>query len=207
MIWWVWFQKAHVLINGLTADNAYQSKKTSPEVKRTACRAQKQVCVKPHIWGRVQKKKLCFTEGSQKHVVSVTLNGRSLKQPGLFLELDICSNWATDGEGYCGDQEPDGHSSWAPWSYMQMGETYRRTNITATLHWALWQCGKTQSSLQVRHMKTHLECAKKKAPKGPSDCEKQDSLVWWTSIPNIMFEGNQLCSSAAEYHPKSKVCW
>ncbi len=31
----------------------------------------------------------------------------------------------------------------------------------------------------------------KEAPKGPSDCEKQDSLFWWTSIPNIMFEGNQ----------------
>ncbi len=44
----------------------------------------------------------------------------------------------------------------------------------------------------------------KKAPKGPSDCEKQDSLVWWTSIPSIMFEGNQLCSSAAEYIPKVK---
>ncbi len=45
------------------------------------------------------------------------------------------------------------------------------------------------------------------APKGPSDYEKQDSLAWWTSILSIMFEGNQLCSSPAEYHPKSKVCW
>ncbi len=51
-----------------------------------------------------------------------------------------------------------------------------------------------QSSPQWRHMKTHLEFAKK-APKGPSDSEKWDSLVWWTSIPSIMFEGNQLCSS------------
>ncbi len=59
-------------------------------------------------------------------------------------------------------------------------------------------------------VKTHentLGICKKKAPKGPSDCEKRDSLVWWTSIPNIMFEGNKLCSSPAEYHPKSKVCW
>ncbi len=29
----------------------------------------------------------------------------------------------------------------------------------------------------------------KKAPKGPSDSEKQYSLVWWTSIPSIMLEG------------------
>ncbi len=39
--------------------------KPSPEVKRTVCRAQKQVCVNPHIWGRVQKKILLhwrFTE-------------------------------------------------------------------------------------------------------------------------------------------------
>ncbi len=47
----------------------------------------------------------------------------------------------------------------------------------------------------------------KKAPKGPSDSEKQDSLAWWTSILSIMFEGNQLSSSPAESHPKSKVCW
>ncbi len=55
-------------------------------------------------------------------------------------------------------------------------------------------------------MKTHentLEICKE-APKGPSDCEKQDSLVWWTSILSIMFEGNQLCSSAADTIPKVK---
>ncbi len=37
----------------------------SPGVKRTVCRAQKHVCAKPHIWGRVQKKILLhwwFTE-------------------------------------------------------------------------------------------------------------------------------------------------
>ncbi len=36
------------------------------------------------------------------------------------------------------------------------------------------------------HENTHGIC--KKAPKGPSDSEKQDSLVWWTSILSIMFE-------------------
>ncbi len=38
------------------------------------------------------------------------------------------------GFGLSGDQEPGGHSSWAPWSYVEIGEIYRRTNITATLH-------------------------------------------------------------------------
>ncbi len=72
--------------------------------------------------------------------------------------------------------------------------------------WALWECGKTQSSPQWRQQKTLLKYTKE-APKGPSDSERQDSLVWWTSMLSIMFEGNQLCSSPAEYHPKSKVCW
>ncbi len=69
----------------------------SPGVKRTVCRAQKQVCVKRHIWGRVQKK-FCCIEGSKKHVASITLNGRSLEQPGLFLELASWPNWPIDGE-------------------------------------------------------------------------------------------------------------
>ncbi len=41
-------------------------------------------------------------------------------------------------------------------------------------------------------------------PKGLSDSEKQDSLVWWTSILSIMFEGNQLCSSPKSTIPKVK---
>ncbi len=65
---------------------------------------------------------------------------------------------------------------------MQMGETYRRTNITATLHWALWQCGKTQSSLQVRHMKTHLECAKKKHVKDPQTVRNK---ILWSDEPQF----------------------
>ncbi len=60
-------------------------------------------------------------------------------------------------------------------------------------------------SLMKTHENTLGIC--KTAPKGPSVSEKQDYLVWWTSILSIMFEGNKLCSSPAEYHPKSKVCW
>ncbi len=43
MIW----KGTHVLIKDLTADNAYQSKNQA--------QGQKQVCVKPHIWGGIQK--------------------------------------------------------------------------------------------------------------------------------------------------------
>ncbi len=92
-----------------------------------------------------------------------------------------------------GDQEHDGHSSWAPWSYVEIGEIYRRTNITATLHpiQSLWQCGQTQCLSSVKKHEKTLGICKKKAPKGPPDCEKQDYLVWWTLYPKIMFEGNQ----------------
>ncbi len=55
--------------------------------------------------------------------------------------------------------------------------------------WALWQCGQTQSFPQWRHMKSHLEWSKK----------HPQTLIWWTSILSIMFEGNQLCSAPAEY--------
>ncbi len=181
--------------------------KPSPEVKRTACWAQKQVCVKPHIWGRVQKKKVCFIEGSQMHVVSVTLNGKGLKQPGLFLELAKLSNW---------------------WRRALVSVVTKNLMVTLVeLHDHICRLEKPtegQTSLQhcidlcfmlvwpnsiLSSVKTHEYTLGicKKAPKGPSDCEKYYSLVWWTSIPNIMFEGTQLCSSPAEYHPLSKVCW
>ncbi len=86
--------------------------------------------------GEEFRKKFCFIEGSQKHVVSVTLNGRSLKQPGFFLELVSWPNWAIDGEGLRLECWPRSwcHYSWAPWSYVAIGEIYWRTNTTATLH-------------------------------------------------------------------------
>ncbi len=130
-----------------------------------------------------------------------------MKQPGLFLELDSWTNWATDGEEPCLDWWPRSWwSLWAPWSYVEMGETtegqtplQHSTDLSFMLLWP--------NSI-LSSVKTHENTLGiyKKAPKGPSDCEKQYSLVWWTSITSIMFEVNQLCSSAAEYHPSSKVC-
>ncbi len=103
-----------------------------------------------------------------------------------------------------GDEEPAGHSSWAPWST----EIYRSTksSITATLHRSGLYGGRPNSILSSVNTKEKTLEIYKKAPKGPSDSEKQDSLIWWTSILSIVFEGNQLCSSPAD-HPKSKMCW
>ncbi len=67
--------------------NGLLEQRPSPDVKKTACIAQRQDCIKPHIWESVKKKQFCCIEGSQKHVASIIHNGRCLEQPGLFLEL------------------------------------------------------------------------------------------------------------------------
>ncbi len=97
MIW----KGTHVLIQGLTAEIHFRAKtkhwgKKKEDKTNTACIAQIQDCIKPHIWGWVQKKKSCI-EGSQKHVASNIHNGRYLEQPGLFLELASWQNWSIDG--------------------------------------------------------------------------------------------------------------
>ncbi len=53
-------------------------------------------------WDRSEedyKKKFCFVESSQEHLASIILNGWSLKQSGLFLDLASWPNWAIEGEG------------------------------------------------------------------------------------------------------------
>ncbi len=94
MIW----KGTHVLIKGPTADNASQSKNQAPGSKEQS-EELRNMFASSHTSGEEFRNKFCFIEGSQKHVVSVTLNGRSLKQPGFLLELASWPNWAIDGEG------------------------------------------------------------------------------------------------------------
>ncbi len=88
----------YVLIKGLIADNAYQSKNQALRSKQLPVELRNRF-VSSHTSVEEFRQKFCFIEGSQKHVISVTLNGRSLEQPGLFLELASWSNWPIDGEG------------------------------------------------------------------------------------------------------------
>ncbi len=44
-------------------------------------------------------KKICCVEGSHENLASIILNGWSLKQSGLFLDLASWPNWAIEGEG------------------------------------------------------------------------------------------------------------
>ncbi len=94
MIW----KGTHVLIKGPTTDSAYQSKNQAQGSKELSAELRNRFA-SSHASGEEFRKKFCFIEGSQKHVVSVTFNGISLKQPGFFLELASWPNWAIDGEG------------------------------------------------------------------------------------------------------------
>ncbi len=80
MIW----KDTHVLIKGPTADNAYQSKNQPLGSKEQSVELRNRFA-SSHTSGEEFRKKFCSIEGSQNHAVSVTLNLRSLKQPGFFL--------------------------------------------------------------------------------------------------------------------------
>ncbi len=82
MIW----KDTRVLIKGLTAENTYQSKNQALGSNELPVELRNRFALN-HTSGEEFRKTLCSIEGSQKHVVSVTLNGRGLKQPGLLLEL------------------------------------------------------------------------------------------------------------------------
>ncbi len=71
--------------------------KLSPEVKGMAFRTERQDCVWDRS-GKDYKKKKLLCWSSQEHLASVILNGWSLKQSGLFLDLASWPNWAIEGE-------------------------------------------------------------------------------------------------------------
>ncbi len=87
MIW----KGTHILIKGLTADNAYHSEKQALSSKELHVELRNRF-TSSHIPGE-ELKKIYFIKGSQNHVVSVTINGRSFKKPGLVIELAKLSNW------------------------------------------------------------------------------------------------------------------
>ncbi len=94
MIW----KGTHVLIKGLTADNAYQSKNQALRSKELSVELRNRI-KSNHTSGEEFRKKFCFIEGSQNHVASIIHNGRHLEQLEVFLKLASWPNWAIDGEG------------------------------------------------------------------------------------------------------------
>ncbi len=65
--------------------------------------------------------------------------------------------------------------------------------------WALWRCGKAQSSLQWRHMKTHLEFAKKHL-KDPQTVRKK---ILWKDEPQ--FQASCLKETSSAHHMQSTI--
>ncbi len=153
-----------------------------------------------HRSGEGYKKNLLHCRFPKSTVASIILKWkkfgttRTLTRAGCPAKL---SNWWRRALSRLVTKNLMVHSSWAPWSYMQMGETYRSTNITATLHRSGLYGGVAKlNPLQWRHMK--ILGISKTTPKGPSDSEKQDSLVWWTSILSIK-------ESSSAHHLQSTI--
>ncbi len=73
-----------------------------------------------------------------------------------------------------------------------MGETYRRTNITATLHRSLLYDGVAKLNPLLSE-DTHLELAKQHL----KDPQTLRNKIIWSDEPHYqaVFEGDQLCSS------------
>ncbi len=78
---------------------------------------------------------------------------RTLPRSSLLAKLNnlrrrvLVREWVTDGL-----------SGWAPWSYMEMRETYRRTNITATLHQSGFDGKVTKLKLLLSKDTWNLDC-------------------------------------------------
>ena len=103
------------------------------------------------------------------------LNGRSLEPPRLFLELAAQPNWAIGVEGPWSGRWP--RTPWALWQSSRV-PLWRWENLpevqpslqhsTNQAFMVEWPDGNHDSPLRV--------C--QKAPKGLTDHEKQDSLIW-----------------------------
>ncbi len=81
-----------------------------------------------------------------------------------------------------------------------MGETYRRTNITTTLHWSgLYGSVAKLNPPQWRHMKTHLEFAKEYL----KDPQTVRNIIIWSDEPQ--FQASCLKETSSAHHLQSTI--
>ena len=171
--------------------------KPSHEIVGTACRAQRQDCVEAQIWGRLQKNSKTLPRGGHPAKLSNSRGRKALvrkvtKNP-MVTQVELQR------------------------SCVEMWETSRRTTITATFNRSgLYGRVAWRKPLLSERWKTHESqhgvC--KKVSKGLSDCEKQDSLVWWNQdrIEAKQFKVSYLeetrnCSLPTHYHPNGEAWW
>ncbi len=163
-------------------NQAMWSKELPAVVKGTACRAQRQDCIEAQIWGRLQKKYKSATLIVPKSTLASVIHiwkkfgtTRTLPRAGRPAKL---SNWWRRALSRLVTKNlmvtlVELHDHTCRWD---------KHHCNTPLIWALWQSGQTQSSSHWR-VKTRENTLGicKTAPKGSSDSEKQDYLVWWTS--------------------------
>ncbi len=180
---------------------------TKHEVQGIVFRPLRQDCIEAQIWGRVQKN-FCSIEGSQKHVVSLmeeVWNNQDSPRAGLLAKL---RNWWRRALSRLVTKNPmvtlvELHDHICRWEKPTEGQTSLQ-HPTDLVFMAVWP-NSIHSSVKT-HENTLGICKKKKASKLCSDYEKQDSLVWWTSILSIILKKEALLVTC-RVPSQSKVCW
>ena len=125
------------------------------------------------IWERLQKNSAAL-KVPKSTVASIILKWKKFGTTRTLLELAAWPNWAitslTKGLGKRGDQEPDGHSGWAPEIMCGDGRKFQKDNhhCNTPLIWAWQSEQQMEASPQWKTHESPLGVCKK-APKGLSD--------------------------------------
>ncbi len=198
MIW----KGTHLSIKGLTADNTYQSENQAVKSKDLPAELRNWIVSRQDFW--------TFPKST---VVSIILKWkmfdttRTLPRGGRPAKLS--SNWWRRALSRLVIKNlmvilVELHVDICRWEKPTEGQTSLQQS-TDLGFMAVWP-NSILSSVKTHEITLGI-C--KKHLKGTQTLRNSEKyyLVWLTSILSIMFEGNQICTSPAEYHPKNKVCW
>ncbi len=168
------------------------------EVKRMACRAERQDSVETDLGKTTQKCCCAPVEGSQEHLASIMLNGWSLIQSGLFLDLASRPNWAIEGDrSWLERWSRHWCSLWLS-SMILYGDG---RNLQKDKHhwdtqpiWAWWQRDQTQ-----RYMKPWLKLTKIH----PNNSQTMKKNILWSDEPQFLIHVWGKASTA--YHLNNTI--
>ena len=161
------------------------------EVKGTACRAQRRDDAQ--IWGRLQKK-FCSLKVPKSTVACIILKGKK------FGTTRILSNQGRSALDKWGDKKPMVNLAELQRFCVEMGETSRRTNITATLHWfgLYGRMARWKPLFIERHMKACLQ----KSTKGT--LWRDLKMAVHRRSPSNLRELERICREEWQKIPKSR---
>ena len=141
--------------------------KSKPWGRRNACRAQRQDCIKAQILRRLQTFSAAL-KVPKSIVASIILKWRKFGTTRTLPRAGCLSKLSNRGRRAMSSRDP----VWR-WEKLPKGQPslQHSTDLGFMAEWP------NRSLSSVKDMKSCLEY--KKAPKGLSDSEKQDYLVWW----------------------------